>query len=58
MKNFNSVRGTNDYLPMDAKIRETVKNKILSNYQNNGFLFIVKIWNYEKIWFVLEFIFH
>ena len=37
MKNFNSVRGTNDYLPMDAKIRETVKNKILSNYQNNGF---------------------
>ncbi len=37
MKNFNSVRGTNDYLPIDAKIRETVKNKILSNYQNNGF---------------------
>lgn len=37
MKNFNSVRGTNDYLPMEAKIREAVKNKILSNYQNNGF---------------------
>ena len=37
MKNFNSVRGTNDYLPTDAKIRETIKNKILSNYQNNGF---------------------
>lgn len=37
MKNFNSVRGTNDYLPFDAKIRETVKNIILSNYQNNGF---------------------
>lgn len=37
MKNFNSVRGTTDYLPKEAKIRETVKNIILTNYQNNGF---------------------
>ena len=37
MKNFNPIRGTNDYLPRDAKIREIVKQKILSSYQSNGY---------------------
>ncbi len=37
MKNFNPIRGTNDYLPKEAKIREVVKEKILSIYQNNGY---------------------
>ena len=37
MKNFNPIRGTNDYLPSDARIREIVRQKILKNYQNNGY---------------------
>jgi len=37
MKNFNPIRGTNDYMPRDAKIREVVKQKILSSYQSNGY---------------------
>jgi len=37
MKNFNPIRGTNDYLPQDARIREIVREKILKNYQNNGY---------------------
>ena len=37
MKNYNPVRGTYDYMPYDARIREIVRQKILSNYQNNGF---------------------
>lgn len=37
MKNFSPIRGTNDYLPRDAKIREIVRQKILTNYQNNGY---------------------
>ena len=37
MKNFSPIRGTNDYMPKDAKIREIVRQKILSVYQNNGF---------------------
>ena len=37
MKNFSPIRGTNDYLPKEAKIREIVREKILSSYQNNGY---------------------
>ncbi len=37
MKNFSPIRGTNDYLPKEAKIREIVRQKILSSYQNNGY---------------------
>ena len=37
MKNFNPIRGTNDYLPKEARIREIVRQKILENYQNNGY---------------------
>lgn len=37
MQNFNPVRGTYDYLPKDAKIREAVRQIILKNYQSNGF---------------------
>lgn len=37
MKNFNPIRGTNDYMPQEAKIREIVRQKILTNYQNNGY---------------------
>ena len=37
MKNFSPIRGTNDYMPRDAKIREVVKQKILSSYQSNGY---------------------
>lgn len=37
MKNCNPIRGTNDYLPRDAKIRELVRQKILASYQNNGY---------------------
>ena len=33
MKNCNPIRGTNDYLPKDAKVREIVRQKILTNYQ-------------------------
>lgn len=37
MKNFNPIRGTNDYMPSEAKIREIVREKILKSYQNNGY---------------------
>ena len=37
MKNFNPIRGTNDYMPNEAKVREIVRQKILSVYQNNGY---------------------
>ena len=37
MKNFNPVRGTYDYLPSEAKLRETIRTKILSVFQNNGY---------------------
>ena len=37
MKNFSPIRGTNDYLPKEAKIREVVRQRILSCYQNNGY---------------------
>lgn len=37
MKNFNPIRGTYDYLPVDAKLREILRNKILSVFQNNGY---------------------
>lgn len=37
MKNFSPIRGTNDYSPKEAKIREIVRQKILKVYQNNGY---------------------
>lgn len=37
MKNFSPIRGTNDYMPKEAKMREIVRQKILSVYQNNGY---------------------
>ncbi len=37
MKNFNPIRGTNDYMPRDAKVRELIRGKILSSYQSNGY---------------------
>lgn len=37
MKSFNPIRGTNDYLPKEAKIREQVRQIILKNYSNNGY---------------------
>ena len=37
MKNLNPIRGTNDYTPKEAKIREIVRQKILTSYQNNGY---------------------
>lgn len=37
MKNFSPIRGTNDYSPKEAKIREIVRQKILTSYQNNGY---------------------
>ena len=37
MKNYNPIRGTNDYLPRDARVREVVRQKILASYQNNGY---------------------
>ena len=37
MKNFNPIRGTSDYMPSEAKIREIVRQRILSSYQNNGY---------------------
>ena len=35
--NYNPVRGTNEYLPNIAKVREIVREKILKSYQNNGY---------------------
>ena len=37
MKNFNPIRGTSDYMPSEAKIREVVRQRILASYQNNGY---------------------
>jgi len=37
LKNFNPIRGTNEYLPSEAKIREIVRQAILTSYQNNGY---------------------
>lgn len=37
MKNFNPVRGTYDYLPEEARVREIVRERILKNYLNNGY---------------------
>ena len=37
MKNYNPVRGTEDFLPREARIREIVRQKILTSYQNNGY---------------------
>ncbi len=37
MKNFNPIRGTNDYMPRDAKIREWAREVILNSYMENGF---------------------
>ncbi len=37
MKNFSPIRGTSDYLPKEAKMREIVRSKILESYQNNGY---------------------
>lgn len=37
MKNFNPIRGTNDYMPKEAKMREIVRQKILDSYQRNGY---------------------
>ncbi|MBE7076543.1 MAG: histidine--tRNA ligase [Clostridiales bacterium] len=37
MKNFNPIRGTYDYMPREAKIREIIRGKILESYQNNGY---------------------
>ena len=35
--NYNPIRGTNEYLPSVARVREIVREKILKNYQNNGY---------------------
>ncbi len=37
MKNFNPVRGTYDYAPKDAKVRENVRRIILNSYLENGY---------------------
>ena len=37
MKSFKPIRGTNDRMPSEAKIREIVRQKIITSYQNNGF---------------------
>ena len=37
MKNYNPIRGTEDFLPREAKVRELVRERILSIYQNNGY---------------------
>ena len=37
MKNFNPIRGTSDYAPKEAKMREILREKILSSYQRNGY---------------------
>lgn len=34
---LNPVKGTNDYLPAEAALREYIQNSILSTYTNNGF---------------------
>ena len=37
MKNFNPIRGTYDYLPKEARLREYVRTTILNSYQENGY---------------------
>ena len=37
MKNYSPIRGTNDYMPKEAKVREIVRQRILTSYQNNGY---------------------
>ena len=37
MKNFNPIRGTNDYAPREAKVRQWAKQVILDSYMQNGF---------------------
>ncbi len=37
MQSFNPVRGTYDYLPAEAKIREQVRQIILDSYTSNGY---------------------
>lgn len=37
MKNFNPIRGTYDYLPKEARLREYVRATILNSYQENGY---------------------
>jgi len=34
---INTVKGTNDYLPAEAALREYMQNSILATYKNNGF---------------------
>lgn len=34
---INSVKGTNDFLPFDAEIRDYIQSKILETYENFGF---------------------
>ena len=36
-----SVKGTNDYLPEQARIRDYLQNKILEVYTENGFEHII-----------------
>ena len=40
MKNFNPIRGTYDYLPKEARLREYVRSVILKSYQENGYSLI------------------
>ncbi len=37
MQNMNPIRGTYDYLPNVARVREQVRQKILASYQANGY---------------------
>lgn len=37
MKNFSPIRGTYDYLPAEAKLRESIRQNILSVFQGNGY---------------------
>lgn len=37
MKNFNPVRGTEDYMPKVARLREAAREIIIKSYQENGY---------------------
>ena len=37
MKNFNPIRGCDDYLPREAMFRNDVKQAIVNSYLKNGF---------------------
>ena len=37
MKNFNPIRGTADYLPNEATLRESLRRIILDSYMSNGY---------------------